>query len=451
MRIYPLLLMLLTWFAIPLYAEEQEISIELRAEFELEPLHLGEIQVLTDNNVLTKNYLTSLQSIFEFDFEHNGRTEIKTLENKDILKQQLERQRFDFNCWQKNNIQYVVAPQITDNRLFAIVLHVRDKIAKRIGTIELSGDLKKDRAEVHRLTDLIFQSLFKKKGIATSKMLYTRHIEAAKQHEIWEIDYDGGNSRLLVREKHPLVTPTYITPSYGMKLNTYMYTSYRTGQPKILVRNLQGGEPFRLNSLRGVQFMPCYNSKLRLVAFVSDVGGAPSIFVQPYSITEKETAKPQQVIAGRKATYASPTWSPDGRKMAYVSDETGSPRIYVCEFGQHFRKNNVKAISKIYRENTCPMWSPDGKWVAYSSRNGKGSYRQIVLYEVETGVETVITTGDEHKENPSWAPNSEHIAYNSVNEGKSDIYFVHIFSLKIAQITKSGGEARFPAWESRVQ
>jgi TolB protein len=145
-----------------------------------------------------------------------------------------------------------------------------------------------------------------------------------------------------------------------------------------------------------------------------------------------------------------PNFRPDGKKIAFVSNKDGSPKIYVIdipEAGMSLKNIHPVLISKRNRENSAPAWSPDGTKIAYCSR--QGSDRQIWIYDFTANQERQVTQGAGNKENPSWAPNSLHLVYNSSDGNKSELYLINLNQSDAIQITSGQGEKRFPAWEPR--
>ena len=325
---------------------------------------------------------------------------------------------------------------------------LQDELKK--GTpVSLSGVIERDRREVHRIADLIFRTLFKKEGIASTKILYT--VKTGDVSNVWECDYDGKNNRQITHEKTLTLSPMYLPPKPGNQSSAFLYVSYRSGQPKIMIANLKNGEGRPLIHLGGTQLMPAVPLTRDKIAFISDTATQnPDLFLQPFNFESGPVGKPQQIFSARQAAQASPTFSPDGKQIAFVSNKEGSPKVYVMDIpspGTNFKEIKPRLISRQNRESSAPAWSPDGKKIAYTARS-QGN-RQLWVYDFSTNKEKQITKGQWNKENPSWAPDSFHLVYNTAENKGNNLFFIDINDSEPVQITSGGGEKRFPNWEPR--
>ncbi|MBM3184047.1 MAG: translocation protein TolB, partial [Chlamydiae bacterium] len=153
----------------------------------------------------------------------------------------------------------------------------------------------------------------------------------------------------------------------------------------------------------------------------------------------------RQIYSSPHATQASPTFSPDEKNIAFVSDKDGPPRIYVMHLpgAKDTQRFKPELITIKNRENTSPAWSPNGKKLAYSAKTD--GIRQIWIYDFATKEEIQLTQGPENKENPAWAPDSLHLVYNTESATGNELYLIHLLEAEPISI----GKGRFASWETR--
>lgn len=435
-----LYLLLLLKIPLALFGESLEVSLPTRIS--KTPIYLTKLHLSA--NVADWRFFDELRHVIETDLNTNGFSLVLPI--KDQLEETLHfpdvRQGFDKNVWKKEQIPYVIAPQINDNRLQIIVFDIAKGTSKKYSEFVLKGNLDVDRKEVHRITDSIQKDLFGVPGIASSQIIYSvRTTEGDHWNsEIWVCDADGANHRKVIGDQGYCITPNFFPRS-----DEFYYVTFQEGQSKIYRSsvNKQNGE--NMIQLRGSQALPAMNRRGDQIAFISDIAGRPDLFVQNLDAKGKMIGKPRQVFSCARATQASPTYSPDGKQIAFVSDKDGIPRVYVIDVldPKDTKKSTPRLITRANRENTSPSWSPDGTKIAYSAK--VDGVRQIWVFDVESQTEVPITTGPENKENPSWAPDSMHLVYNTESEESCELYRVHILQKEPIRISLG----RFAAWSSR--
>ncbi len=430
----------------------EQLDIALSTKNPLIPIYLS--KVVNNANELNSEYLKKIYDVLFFDINNNGYFYILPSANsKDILLSKEKEVSFDKNIWKDQKIFYVVKLNVKNNKLFTYVFSVKNNDIKKY-ELTLTNDLKSDRIKIHNLSDQILFDTVKKQGIASLHILYTVRyknpdVAAGKKFlsEVWMSDYDGENARQLTYKNDYCVHPIFI-PTKKDECYNFLFVSYEKGQPKIFGTTLYSNKDFPVVSLRGNQLLPAISLNADKLAFISDAAGRPDLFLQKFSSKGESIGKPVQVFSAPRATQSSPSFSPDGKKLTFVSDKDGSCRIYFINIDKSFsdmKRPAAYLITKKNRENVTPSWSPDGTKLAYSAKTD--GIRQIWIYDFETDEEWQLTKGPKNKENPNWAPDSLHIIYNTEDKINSELYIVNINQLEPVQITKGIVQKRFPSWE----
>lgn len=159
------------------------------------------------------------------------------------------------------------------------------------------------------------------------------------------------------------------------------------------------------------------------VAYVTSVGLSPNI-QYALMVADSDGFNPQVVVRSREPLL-SPAWSPDGRRLAYVSFERGNSSIYI----QDLSSGSRELVSAQKGINGGPSFSPDGTKLALTLSYGGNP--DVYVMDIASRATRKLNSHFAIDVEPIWTPDGQTIIFTSDRSGKPQLY----------QVPASGGEA----------
>ncbi|GBE03705.1 MAG TPA: hypothetical protein ENH45_01465 [Nitrospirae bacterium] len=308
-----------------------------------------------------------------------------------------------------------------------IVLTVTDLIENR-EVLKKKYDASKSifRTVAHAAANDIYKAMTGQEGIFRTKLSYLVNVMPGRK-ELRMMDWDGYKSRKVVSKG---LTPSHTWSRDGRSL---MYSSERNRKWSIYRLDLDSYRESVIFSSEGLNLVGGA-SPSGLVSFSSSKDGSSEIYIlDPYRKSHKKLTRSYGIDV-------SPAFSPDGTKIAFVSDRGGSPQIYIMNSDG---KGRPKRLTFEGNYNTSPAWSPDGRSIAYVGRiNGKN---QIFVVKFD-GTDLRQLTNVGNNEGPSFSPDEYFIAFDSDREGIRGIYIMRADGGAQQRITPKYLNAVAPEW-----
>ena len=370
------------------------------------------------------------RDVLEFDLGHSGFFSI--VENREFVDEtEIDDRisgRIAFQEWSALGAEILVKGKIGGDLSEVYVEATIYDLAqgKAIFGRRYVGSRERWRDAVHSISDDIVFKLTGETGIAKTKIALVSAATGSK--EIYVMDYDGENLRRVTRQNAIALSPDWFPGGEEIA-----YTLIRNSRHECRRASISGtGE--KLTSFPGLNdfVSPSPRGDELLMSLSKD--GNPEIYRLRADGTD-----PRRLTFGR-STESSPCWSPDGRRVAFLSDRAGVPQIYVMGASG----GTPRRVTLQGNYNTSPDWSPKGDLIVYTSRVS-GTF-QICTVDVETGETIRLTSGAGQKEDPSWARDGRHVVYSVKQGGRTDLYMIDIYELEPVRLTSGAGDYLSPAW-----
>jgi TolB protein len=244
-------------------------------------------------------------------------------------------------------------------------------------------------------------------------------------------------------------------PDWSPDGGSVAYASYHEDAIHLRVLNLATGISTLLISNGAVNIEPRWSPDGRRIAFVSSqYQGRWHIFIAAVSpaggldsvarLTLDRASGLPRYYYGAHDQYLSPTWSPDGSELIFISN-----RGHIWGSGGFWRSQARPGAEprELYYEETTwkarPDWSRDGKRVVYSSYLGR-LWHQLWLMTANGGDPLQLTYREGDATGARWSPDGRRIAYISNERGNTALFIVSVPGGAIEQVQLKRRTYRYP-------
>lgn len=178
-----------------------------------------------------------------------------------------------------------------------------------------------------------------------------------------------------------------------------------TKRYNLIVADADGYNQQRLLTSKEPIMSPRWSPDGKKIAYVSFEGQRASIYIQNVADGSRH------VVAAYPGINGAPAWSPDSSKLAMVLSKTGTPKIYVMNLAN----NQLSAITDGYSIDTEPRWSPDGKTLIFTSNRSGGP--QIYQVSAWGGTAKRITFNGNYNASGVFTPDGKSLVFLHQEDG----------------------------------
>ncbi len=194
---------------------------------------------------------------------------------------------------------------------------------------------------------------------------------------------------------------------------------------RLTLADSDGARPIVLLESREPVLAPTWSPDGREIAYVSFETSRPAIFRQNLQTGAREQ------LTNFRGLNSSPSWSPDGRTMAMVLSKDGSPDIYLMDLAS----KKLTRITRHYAIDTEPSWMPDGKSLLFTS--DRGGRPQIYRYTLATGNTDRVTYQGPYNARARVAQDGRNVVMVHQQSGKFHIALLDLITNRLQILTST--------------
>ena len=149
--------------------------------------------------------------------------------------------------------------------------------------------------------------------------------------------------------------------------------------------------------------------------YVNETKDSKSISTYKLMLADSDGAN-EKILLSSSDPIISPSWSPDGKRVAYVSFETGMAKVFIQEIASGKRESVLSKNTQI----SSPSWSPDGKYLSLTLYQDGNA--EIYILRLRDRTLTRMTNQFAIDTESSWSPKGNKILFTSGRSGSPQIY-----------------------------
>ena len=149
--------------------------------------------------------------------------------------------------------------------------------------------------------------------------------------------------------------------------------------------------------------------------YVNEIKDSKLVSAYKLMLADSDGANEKTLLSSSEPII-SPSWSPDGKKVAYVSFETGIAKVFI----QEIASGNREAVLSKETQISSPSWSPDGKYLSLTLYQDGNA--EIYILRLRDKTLTRMTNQFAIDTESSWSPKGNKILFTSGRSGSPQIY-----------------------------
>ncbi|MBN2693268.1 PD40 domain-containing protein [bacterium] len=336
-----------------------------------------------------------------------------------------------FQNWKMIGAEYLVKGnfEITDGKV-KLTLRVFSVVEeKAVFAKEYKGEVTSIEPFAHFIADDFYKFFTGQRSVFQTKIAFIKKVKGKKQ--LFIMNLDGTEKRAITSNGSINMLPSWVGTT------AIVYTSYKDGAPNLYLQNIYSGQTKKLSSRDGINSGGVASPDKKTVALTLTKDGNSEIY-----LIAVEDGKIIKRLTNDQAIDTSPSWSPDGSKLAFVSSRNFDPHIFIMNKDG----SDIKRVTFQGNYNQTPKWSPKGDRVLFTARDERNKFDIFYIDLNQENKIVRLTQDDGNNEEPSWSPDGEYIVFTSTRTGSSQIYIMDKDGNNQIRITNDKDNYYTPRW-----
>ena len=272
------------------------------------------------------------------------------------------------------------------------------------------------------------------------KVLFVRNREIGRPDEIWvtsiTVTSTSATSTTVGVESHVLSEPGKIAspPQWSSDGRSVIFASSRNGHPALWRASLDAPDSIiQIGEAGSPAWDPAVSHRGYRFAYERIIRSL-SVWQMDLATPDKQ---PHLLVSSTSDTDQGPApqFSPDGQKLAYMSDRSGTMEIWVSnrDGSRPFQLTAVGGAG-------TPRWSPDSQSIVFDVNRQEGGSK-VVRINLRGGAPQILTPDNSASVVPSWSRDGKWIYFASTRSGEYQVWKVPASGGSPVQVTRHGGHA----------